>query len=64
METLIDELATRIKTDPIAYRLKLLNPEARKLRSALALLDRRTEWRRHVPRDQAVGIACAMLIAA
>ena len=30
METLIDELATRAKMDPIAYRRKLLKPEAKK----------------------------------
>jgi len=29
METLIDELATRAKIDPIAYRRKLLKPDAR-----------------------------------
>ena len=59
METLIDELARRAKTDPIAYRLKLLNPEARRLRAALALLEQESDWRRSVPRGHAVGIACA-----
>src|SRR5467141_1354083 len=38
METLIDELAVRAKVDPIAYRLALLRPDARKLRNPLALL--------------------------
>ncbi len=60
METLIDELATRAGMDPLAYRLKLLDPEARRLRSALALLDEKTEWRRRLPREQAVGIACTV----
>ena len=32
METLIDELAARAQVDPIAYRRKLLKPEAKKLR--------------------------------
>ncbi len=32
METLIDELATRAKADPIVYRRKLLKPDAKKLR--------------------------------
>jgi len=58
METLVDELATRAKADPIAYRLKLLNPDARRLRAALSLLDQRSEWRRRLPAGQAVGIAC------
>jgi isoquinoline 1-oxidoreductase beta subunit len=59
METLIDELATRAKTDPIAYRLKLLSPDAKKLRACLALLQEKTaSWRDSVPRNHAVGIAC------
>jgi len=59
METLIDELAARGKMDPIAYRRKLLKPEAKKLHSALELLDTRSAaWRRSLPRGHAVGIAC------
>jgi isoquinoline 1-oxidoreductase subunit beta len=59
METLIDELATRAKADPIAYRLKLLAPDAKKLRVCLTLLDEKTaSWRDSVPRNHAVGIAC------
>ena len=47
METLIDELARRAKADPIAYRLKLLSPDAKKLRNCLALLQGKTaSWRR------------------
>ena len=45
METLIDELATRAKMDPIAYRRKLLKPEAKKLRAALDLMDQQSAWR-------------------
>src|SRR5262249_24327056 len=57
METLMDELATRAKADPIAYRLKLLSPDAKKLRACLALLQEKTaSWRNAVPRDHAVGI--------
>ncbi len=57
METLIDELASRAKMDPIAYRRKLLKPEATKLRSVLDLLDRETAWRNSLPRGHAAGIA-------
>src|SRR5258708_21157407 len=42
METLIDELAVRAKTDPIAYRLELLDPGARKQPAALALLQEKS----------------------
>jgi isoquinoline 1-oxidoreductase beta subunit len=41
METLIDELATRAKIDPIRYRLTLLDADAKKLRAALTLLQER-----------------------
>lgn len=58
METLIDELAARAKADPIAYRRRLLRPEARKLRAALSLLDEKSAWRRRLPRGHAAGIAC------
>lgn len=58
METLIDELATRARVDPIAYRRKLLKPEAKKLRAALDLLEAKSAaWRRRLPRNHAVGIA-------
>jgi isoquinoline 1-oxidoreductase beta subunit len=59
METLIDELAVRARTDPIAYRLKLLNPDARKLRAALNLLKERAAWRDILPPNRAAGIACS-----
>jgi isoquinoline 1-oxidoreductase beta subunit len=59
METLIDELATRAKADPIAYRRKLLKPEAKKLRTALDLLDAKSAaWRRNLPKGHALGISC------
>jgi len=60
METLIDELAMRAKTDPIAYRLKLLAADAKKLRAPLTLLQERTAgWRRNLPRRHAFGVACS-----
>jgi len=59
METLIDELAVRAKTDPIAYRLKLLDPGARKQRAVLTLLQQQSGWRNKLPRGHAVGIACS-----
>ena len=58
METLIDELAARAGVDPIAYRLKLLNPEARRLRASLELLEERSAWRKSLAQGHAVGIAC------
>ena len=58
METLIDELATRAKMDPIAYRRKLLKADAKKLRSVLDLLAEKGAWRSSVPKGRAVGVAC------
>jgi isoquinoline 1-oxidoreductase beta subunit len=58
METLIDELATRAKIDPIAYRRKLLKPDARKLHAVLALLDENSAWREKLPKGHAGGVAC------
>jgi isoquinoline 1-oxidoreductase beta subunit len=60
METLIDELAIRAKMDPIAYRLKLLAADAKKLRASLTLLQERTRaWRHNLPRGHASGVACS-----
>ncbi|HEX6284121.1 MAG TPA: molybdopterin cofactor-binding domain-containing protein, partial [Pyrinomonadaceae bacterium] len=59
METLIDELATRARMDPIAYRRKLLKPEAKKLRTALDLMDQKSlAWRNKLPKGHAAGISC------
>jgi isoquinoline 1-oxidoreductase beta subunit len=58
METLIDELASRVKTDPIEYRRKLLNPGAKRLRSVLDLMAEKSAWRSSLPKGHAVGIAC------
>jgi isoquinoline 1-oxidoreductase beta subunit len=58
METLIDELATRAKMDPIAYRQKLLKTDAKKLRSVLDLLAEKATWRSNLPKGRAVGVAC------
>jgi isoquinoline 1-oxidoreductase beta subunit len=58
METLIDELAARAKADPIAYRRKLLKPEAKKLHAALELLDAKSAWRRSLPKGRAAGVSC------
>jgi isoquinoline 1-oxidoreductase subunit beta len=60
METLVDELAERAKMDPIAYRLRLLAADAKKLRAPLKLLQERTAtWRHNPPRGHAVGVACS-----
>lgn len=59
METLIDELAMRAKVDPIAYRRKLLKPEAKKLLSTLDLLEKASAgWRNRLPKGHALGISC------
>ena len=59
METLIDELATRARMDPIAYRQKLLKPEAKKLLRTLELLDKATaSWRNKLPQGHALGVSC------
>jgi isoquinoline 1-oxidoreductase beta subunit len=58
METLIDELATRAKMDPIAYRRKLLKSDAKKLRAALDVLDQQSAWRNSLPKGHASGVAC------
>ena len=63
METLIDELATRAKVDPIVYRRRLIKPEAKKLLAALDLMaEKSAPWRRSLPKDHAgghaVGISC------
>jgi isoquinoline 1-oxidoreductase beta subunit len=59
METLIDELASRARIDPIVYRRRLLNTEAGKLRRALDLMDEKSSpWRTKLPKGHAVGISC------
>lgn len=59
METLIDELAVRARVDPIAYRRKLLKPDAKKLRAALDLMaEKSAAWRNNLPRGHAAGISC------
>jgi isoquinoline 1-oxidoreductase beta subunit len=59
METLIDELATRARMDPIAYRRKLLKPDAKKLIGPLDLLDKATAgWRNKLARGHALGVSC------
>ena len=59
METLVDELAARAKIDPIAYRRKLLKPDARKLRGALDVMEQQSAaWRSKLPQGHALGISC------
>src|SRR5262249_32213850 len=59
METLIDELATRAKADPIAYRRKLLKADAGKLHRTLDLMDEKSAaWRHNLPKGHALGAAC------
>lgn len=58
METLIDELAVRAGVDPIAYRLRLVEPEAVKSRAVLTLLQEKSvAWRMNVPEGHALGMA-------
>ncbi|HEY0781108.1 MAG TPA: xanthine dehydrogenase family protein molybdopterin-binding subunit [Thermoanaerobaculia bacterium] len=59
METLVDELATRAGADPIAYRRKLLQRDAKRLRAALDLMDEKSApWRTRLAPGHAAGIAC------
>jgi isoquinoline 1-oxidoreductase beta subunit len=59
METLIDELATRAKADPIAYRRKLLNADAGKVHRVLDLMEQKSApWRTKLAKGHALGIAC------
>ena len=59
METLIEELATRAKADPIVYRRKLLKADAGKLHRALDLMDEKSApWRTKLPKGHALGISC------
>jgi len=59
METLIDELATRAKVDPIAYRQKLLKTDAGKLHRALDLMDEKSAaWRAKLSKGHALGVSC------
>lgn len=58
METLIDELATRAKIDPITYRRRLLKAEAKKMIAVLDLLDKNSGWRKSLPKGHAAGISC------
>jgi isoquinoline 1-oxidoreductase subunit beta len=58
METLVDELATRAKVDPIVYRQRLLKADAKKLHSVLELLDQKSGWRKTLPQGRAAGVAC------
>jgi len=59
METVIDELATRAKADPIAYRRKLLRADAGKLRRALELMSQKSaSWRAKLPKGHALGVSC------
>lgn len=58
METLIDELAAHAKADSIAYRQKLLKPDAGKVRRALDLAAEKSAWRHSLPKGHAFGVAC------
>jgi isoquinoline 1-oxidoreductase beta subunit len=57
VETLVDELAMRANLDPIAYRLKLLDRDAKRHRAVLALLNEKSRWRSTLPAKRACGIA-------
>lgn len=58
METLVDELATAAKQDPIAYRLALLDPKHTRHRAVLNLVRERSGWgKAPVPKGRARGVA-------
>jgi len=58
METLIDEIAIATQQDPVAYRLKMMAPEAKRTRAALELaVDKSGYGKRKLPAGQAWGVA-------
>jgi isoquinoline 1-oxidoreductase subunit beta len=58
METLIDQLAAEAKTDPIAYRLALLDPKHTRHRNVLTLVRDKSGWgKTPVPKGRARGVA-------
>jgi len=57
VETLIEDLASRANVDPIAYRLKLVDPSAKRQRAVLMLLNEKSGWRNALPPNHACGIA-------
>ncbi|HYS13759.1 MAG TPA: xanthine dehydrogenase family protein molybdopterin-binding subunit [Burkholderiaceae bacterium] len=58
METLIDQLASTAKMDPIAYRLALLDPKHTRHRNVLALVRDKSGWgKTPVPKGRARGVA-------
>jgi isoquinoline 1-oxidoreductase beta subunit len=57
METLIDELATAAKQDPIAYRLALLDAKHARHRAVLELVREKSGWGRPPAQGRARGVA-------
>jgi isoquinoline 1-oxidoreductase beta subunit len=58
METLVDEIARATKQDPVAYRMKLLKPEAKRQRAALQLAVEKSGYGKvKLPKGQAWGVA-------
>jgi isoquinoline 1-oxidoreductase beta subunit len=58
METLIDQPAAEAKTDPIAYRLALLDPKHTRHRNVLTLVRDKSGWgKTPVPKGRARGVA-------
>jgi isoquinoline 1-oxidoreductase beta subunit len=60
VETMIDELAARAKIDPIAYRLGLFKPDAKRFISSMTLLRDHTAWRTSLGAGHGFGVACGM----
>ena len=58
METLIDEIAMATQQDPVAYRLKMMHPDAKRTRAALELAVAKSGYgQRKLPAGQAWGVA-------
>jgi isoquinoline 1-oxidoreductase beta subunit len=56
VESIIDELATMAKQDPVAFRLDLMKDEARS-RAVLKKAASMAEWGRTLPKDSGIGVA-------
>ena len=60
IECFVDELAHAAGQDPIAFRSRLLKPDAAKLRAVLELAAEKADWGKPLPASQGRGIAACI----